>query len=209
MKIEGLTLGYLETNTYFISKNDQLIIIDPCLDPNNNPERIFEKINDKNVLAILLTHGHFDHISAVDMIVNKYGCDVYMHEKEHHYLTDPQYNLSMQSPELVNINAKPKKLNLGLNKIGIFEFDVFMTPGHTSYSVSIDFNNHVFDGDFIFKNSIGRTDFITGSMEDMKNSIINFDKKYHNLNPKLYPGHGPITQYQKEKENNPYLLKFL
>lgn len=209
MKIQTLTMGYLTSNCYILSIDDKVLVIDPSLDPNNDASRIFNAIGDQEVLAILLTHGHFDHISAVDAIVEKYDCDLFMYEKEHHYLKEPSVNLSTMTGENIIIKSNPDNLALGHNTIGDFEFNVFLTAGHTSYSVSFDFNNHIFDGDFIFQGSIGRTDFPTGSMITMKESIRAFDGIYKDLNPKLYPGHGPATQYQVEKETNPYLLETL
>ena len=209
MKIETLSMGHLASNCYILSIEDEVLIIDPSLDPNNDASRIISAVGSKKVLAILLTHGHFDHISAVDILVEKYACDLYMYEKEHHYLKEPQMNLSPMIGEEIIIESKPLNLALGNHSIGSFDFNVLLTPGHTSESISMDFNNHIFDGDFIFQGSIGRTDFPSGSMETMRESIRNFDKLYKDLNPKLYPGHGPNTQYQDEKETNPYLLDVL
>lgn len=206
MKIESLEMGELASNTYFLSIDDEMIVIDPSLDPNKDANRLFEMVGDKKVLAILLTHGHFDHISAVDVMVEKYVCDVYMFEEEHHYLKEPAYNLSTMMPRTVIIETIPRSIELGQHTIGPFNFKVLPVPGHTSYSIAFDFNNHIFDGDFIFAGSVGRVDFPTGSMKVMKESIRNFNAIYKDLNPRLYPGHGPSTDYNHEVKTNPYIL---
>lgn len=202
-------MGNLASNCYLLTIDNSMVIIDPSLDSGNDASRIIEAIGDNNVLAILLTHGHFDHISAVDVLVDKYDCDLYMYEEEHHYLKEPGYNLSNMMPDTVIINSVPQSIVLGDNKIGPFKFSVILTPGHTSFSIAFDFNNHIFDGDFIFAGSVGRTDFPTGSMFLMKKSIREFDKIYRELNPRLYPGHGPSTQYSDELKTNPYLIEIL
>lgn len=209
MNIETLVMGQLASNCYFLTLDNQMIIIDPSLDPNNDASRLFEQVGNRKVLAILLTHGHFDHISAVDKMVEKYDCDLYMYEKEHHYLKEPGFNLSNLMPDNVIIETVPKNIELGKNKIGPFEFTVLKVAGHTSYSIAFDFNNHIFDGDFIFAGSVGRVDFPTGSMHTMKQSIRAFDAIYGDLNPRLYPGHGPSTDYDDEVKNNPYLIDAL
>ncbi len=96
-------------------------------------------------------------------------------------------------------------LKEGQHNIGPFAFDVIYTPGHTSDSITIYFkeNKLMFTGDFLFKNTVGRMDLPTGSLEDMKNSL-NKIKKYSNV--KVYPGHGDFTTLDYEKENNIYFL---
>jgi len=94
-------------------------------------------------------------------------------------------------------------LKEGKHNIGPFEFEVIYTPGHTFDSITVYFEKDkvMFTGDFLFNGTVGRTDFPTGNMEDMKNSL-NKIKKYPNV--KVYPGHGNFTTLDYEKENNIY-----
>lgn len=94
-------------------------------------------------------------------------------------------------------------LKEGKNKIGPFEFEVIYTPGHTSDSITIYFEEDklMFTGDFLFKETVGRMDLPTGSIEDMKKSLTKI-RKYPDV--KVYPGHGDFTTLGYEKENNIY-----
>lgn len=170
MIVETLVLGDLENNCYFLIKNNDLIIIDPAAEIN----KIIDKIDKYNLIGIIITHHHFDHVGALKDLVDKYNVPVYDYS-----------NLAQ-----------------GTNTIGNFMFKCLLTKGHTSDSISIYFEEEkiMFVGDFIFKDSIGRTD-IGGNMNDMIESI-NMMKKYNGIT--LYPGHGPKTTIDYEKENNYY-----
>ena len=145
------------------------------IDPGDEFNKISDNI-DKKVVGILLTHRHFDHIGALDELTKCYG-----------------------------VNAFDKSnLKEGLNEIGAFEFNVVYNPGHTEDSISFIFNDIMFSGDFIFKETIGRWD-LGGNIKDMKNSIINILKS--NINYKIYPGHGDITFLDDEREMLKYYLK--
>ena len=145
------------------------------IDPGDEAERIKKEITNK-VIGILITHHHFDHVGALEELKDFYQVPVY------------DYN-----------NLKEKNY-----KIGNFNFEVLYTFGHTSDSITFYFKDDkkMFGGDFIFKNSIGRTDLPTGNMKDMLKSIEKL-KKY-NDNIIIYPGHGENTDLNYEKENNVY-----
>lgn len=105
MRISSLTLGLVDTNTYFI-ENDKAVIL---IDPSGESEKIIKKLNqiNKPLKAILLTHAHFDHIGAVDDIVDRFDVPVYMHEAEFDFLKDPlkmgQINLSNMDYQLLQV----------------------------------------------------------------------------------------------------------
>lgn len=171
MKIDIVKVGYLEENCYIVSNNDKCLVIDP----GDESDKIIESIGNKKVIAILITHHHFDHIGALEEIKNKYNVEVYDYSN----------------------------LKEGTNIIDDFKFDVIYNPGHTSDSISFYFkeDNIMFVGDFIFKDTVGRCD-LGGSIIDMKNSI-NKLKEYHE-DIIIYSGHGDKTTLNYEKENNPY-----
>lgn len=173
MNIKKVVVGELEENCYILIKDNECLIIDP----GDEAEKIIKEINS-NVLAILITHYHFDHIGALDELKEKYKVPVI------------DYN------------------NVGTNTFGSFEFEIIPTKGHTADSATIYFEkeNIMFCGDFIFKDGIGRTDLPTGNMVEMISSIENL--LTFNENIILYPGHYDETTIKKEKENLNYILSF-
>lgn len=144
------------------------------IDPGDDYETIKQNIKNLKIKGILITHHHFDHINAL--------------------------------PYFKNINIYDYSNLEKINKIEEFEFETIKTKGHTSDSISFYFKeyNMMFVGDFIFENSIGRTDLETGNIEEMKKSIEKL-KKYPK-NTIIYPGHGNKTTLEKELKNNPFLL---
>lgn len=151
-----------------------LIKDDKCLvvDPATDFERIKNNIKDYQLCGILVTHHHFDHVGALSQLKDFYQVPVI------------DYNNNM--------------------KIDNFDFQIINTPGHTSDSISFYFplEKMMFVGDFVFKNSIGRTDLETGSNADMKKSLELL--KTYNDHITLYPGHGETTNLGYEKEFNMY-----
>lgn len=205
MNVIKRVMGYVGTNTYFLEKNGEMLVIDPCLDPNNDASKLFDVIGDHKVVGVLLTHAHFDHISGVDAICDKYKCPLYMNQSEIEWLDNPDLNLSYMVPETVIIKTKPTVLSLGNHQISNFDFEMIETKGHTRGSVSYVFDDKVFDGDFIFHLSVGRMDLPTGSESDMMQDISDFIERFATINPTLYPGHGNTTTLNKEIELNPYI----
>lgn len=171
MKISKVVVGYLEENCYILEKDNKVIIIDP----GDEVEKIIKEIGNKEVVAILITHNHFDHIGALNDLKSKYNVKVY----DGNNLEEKEYD------------------------IDCFKFEVIFTKGHSEDSVTYYFKDEkiMFVGDFIFKESIGRCDLETGNINKMKESIEKI-KKYPNVT--IYPGHGIDTTLDYEKENNIY-----
>ena len=200
MEVIRKVMGALETNTYLLKENDQYIIIDPAGKAN----KIIDIIGEDSVLAILLTHGHFDHIKSVDALYKNYHCPVYLHEDDFD-LVDPK-NAKIRNCYMnltASISSPINKLKEGLYQIGPFYFEVFATPGHTKGSVIFVFEDAIFTGDTLFKDSVGRTDLYGGSESDLKQSLKIF--KTFNSDFTIYPGHDEITSLEAELQNNHYL----
>lgn len=209
MNIKQIVSGYASSNTYFINKDNKMVVVDPCLNPNDDATTLLESIKGFEVEAILITHGHFDHISGIDAIVEQTNCPVYVFHKESDWLSNAEKNLCFMIPETVEIKSKPTEINLGPLELPNFKFEVILTPGHTSGSVSYVMEDHIFDGDFIFKDSMGRTDLPTGSESDMETAMLKFIEKYEDSEMTLHPGHGPQTTLKREIQLNPYLRHIL
>ncbi|AMC93357.1 hypothetical protein AOC36_05010 [Erysipelothrix larvae] len=206
MNIQKLTLGYVQTNTYFIDSPSGLIVIDPCIATPQDYDAVCEMVQDKPIVAILLTHGHFDHIAGVDHLMQE-NTILYISDKDKDYLVNPQLNGSWMIQENLMINATPTIINSNKIEVDSFTFKVIETPGHTHGSVAFLLDKHCFIGDFIMDGSIGRTDLEGGSSLEMRNSLITFKKRFENKKISLYPGHGSISQFSDELKHNPYLSK--
>ena len=169
MNIEIVKVGLLQTNCYILSKNNNVLIIDPGDEYN----KIMDKVNGRNIVGVLITHSHFDHIGCIDLFNKELVYD---------------YN----------------NLNIGINTIGEFTFEVVYNPGHKEDSISFYFDEDklLFCGDFIFYESIGRTDLEGGSSNDMMKSIK--ETKRYSDDVKIYPGHGPSTTFSHERKYNIY-----
>jgi len=212
LKVESFSLGPLQTNAYLVTvKKDELesggrergFIIDPGM----NPKRLLERIAGMEIEAIVLTHAHFDHMGGVDEVRKAAGCPVYIHDLEADWLTDPRKNGSMRWQDVtppLSTDAAEYALEEG-QRLGLLgeTFKVMHTPGHSPGSVSLLYGNHLFSGDVLFKQSVGRTDLPGGKEVDLYNSIRN---KLYKLDPNVivYPGHGPRTTIGYEMANNPY-----
>jgi len=200
MEIFHISVGLLGANCYIIHKNNKGIIVDP----GGDMFRIEKELNEKNIepCAVLLTHGHADHIAAVEEIKNKYNIDVYIHELDEELLKDPKKNLSsmLTMPDIIT-NAD-KIFNE--NKLSIEEIDIEIihTPGHTQGSVCFLVGKYLLSGDTVCKGSIGRTDLIGGNYDDIIKSLEKIKKLSDDI--LILPGHGPATKLIEEKQTNYY-----
>ena len=197
MEIRKLVIGQFQTNTYLLVADNEVVIIDPV----SKAERIQAQISQhEKVIGILLTHGHFDHIGAVDELVELYQCPVYLHYEDYELTQDPQKNYSQTKK--IKLKSKLSFYEHTLN-LGQYVFIIHHTPGHTPGSVCIELNDALFTGDTLFKQSVGRTDLYRGSAQDLKQSLRTLAKMDPLL--KIYPGHEDETSIAEELKNNPYL----
>ena len=198
MEIRCFVLGPIGTNTYLLTQGNDAILIDPA----SKAEKLIDILGDYNLLGILLTHGHFDHIKAVDGLYEKYHCPVYLHEKDEELARDKN---SGEDFGLVSYISCPiAKLQEGKMNIGPFNFEVIFTPGHTEGSVIYLFDDCIFTGDTLFKGSVGRTDLKGGDARKLKDSLRVF--KSFNKNYSIYPGHEESSTLLDELANNYYLM---
>lgn len=200
--IEKIVSGSFETNTYVISNANKCIVVDPGLDFSGFATNITSKYE---VVAILITHGHIDHIDGIRFF--KY-VPIYIHKDDEEFLYDSKLSLyswmGLKTPFLKNtLNVITVQENDIINLIGL-EFKVIHTPGHTKGSVCYQYKNKLLSGDTLFKNSCGRTDFPTGSPMDMRRSLNRLMSECQD-NVDVYPGHDEKTKIKDEKRNNPYI----
>lgn len=206
MKVEHYVVGVVGTNCYFaINEATKECLI---IDPGDNADALEEKIRQGGLTpaAILLTHGHFDHIMGVEGLKEAFQIPVYVHEDDEEMLRRSDLNAGAMIGARVSVTADEllhdgDELNLAGMKI-----EVLHTPGHTPGGVCFYFPEEevLFSGDTLFCESVGRTDLPGGSMGALMRSIRERVLKLPDLTA-VYTGHGEPTQIGSEKRNNPFL----
>ena len=205
--VHRIVTGPLQENTYIVQKERNALVIDPGADS----DKIIQKIDELDVIprAVLLTHTHFDHIGALDDIRNAYHIPAYVNQLEEEWIVDPNLNLSSTlNPNGENIICEPAEFSLDVNfctrRLGDIEFQVLPTPGHSVGSMSFYFDNCLFAGDVLFHHSVGSTQFPTGDMTQLEQTIR---QQLYTLpdDTIVYPGHGQKTTIGEEKKHNPYI----
>ena len=203
MDITTLHLGGLATNCYIISCGNGGAVV---IDIGDGAEKLIAKLAELNltVIAILLTHGHYDHVAGVEKIRLAYHCPVYIHEADEKMLRSGDANLAWQLTDKSFLPVQSYELLRDGDslKIGDLEFRVMHTPGHTSGGVCYFVNDSIFTGDTLFAGSIGRID-LGGNAEQMRESLHKLGKIEGNYN--IYPGHFDSTTLAWERDHNPYL----
>lgn len=207
MQVEHLAVGPVQTNCYLaINKETKEAII---IDPGDDADRIGMRLKqlEAKPVAILLTHGHFDHAGAAKTLAAQYDILVYAHEKEAKTLEDSRMNLS--GPLAGGTTTYHADVFLKdeqeLTLAGL-HMRVLFTPGHTPGGCCYYFPREdvLFSGDSLFCGSVGRTDFPGGSMRTLVDSVRN---KLMSLpeNTIVYPGHDIETTIEQERMYNPFL----
>mgnify|MGYP000350349985 CR=1 FL=1 len=206
LAIRMMVLGPVQTNCYFLINEDtkEVLIVDPA----DRAQKIIEWINSEGLkpVAILLTHGHFDHIMGIDTLRREWSVPVYASALEQKVLTDANVNLSVAyGAGYVFADAKFLEDGASLALAG-YQIRMISTPGHTAGGCCyyIEEEEVLFSGDTLFAGSVGRTDFPTGRMSTLVRSV---KERLLSLpeDTQVYPGHMEATTIGFEKENNPFL----
>jgi hydroxyacylglutathione hydrolase len=209
LKIDRLTLGDFQTNCYVVRPDEtahDCLIIDPGFDPDDLLGFLAQ--HEFNPVAAVLTHGHVDHIAGLTALRQQYPrIKVYIHRIDAGMLTDSEANLSILTGAMVA--AAPADVLLkegdGIEEAGV-RFQVLHTPGHTLGGICLyaEPDAVVFSGDTLFADSVGRTDFPGGDMDQLIESI---QTRLFTLPDKttVYPGHGMRTTLGREKRANPFV----
>ena len=199
MNVERYVMGVFATNTYFVGDDKEVIIIDPA----GKTEKVESLLQDRKPVAILLTHGHFDHIKAVDGLHKKYNCPIYLNKEDEKIARSAKQGEVFGINNSAHISSPINYLEQGPLKIGNFTFEVIFTPGHTSGSVCYQIDNCLFTGDTLFHLSCGRTDLYSGNDREMKSSLRILKELSDDL--LVYPGHEDTSTLKIEKEFNPFM----
>ena len=194
LKMCALPLGAYQTNCYMVWADtaDTCVVIDPGFEPDT--VLLEAKRQGKTIEAILLTHGHFDHVGAVRDIAAEADCKVYLCQED---LAIPA-QLTAGPLYYTDLYGEGDVL-----KLAGLSFQVLHTPGHTPGSVCLQCEDSIFSGDTLFWGSCGRTDLPGGSWSTIQKSL----KRLAGLSGdfKVYPGHGDSTTLSFERKMNPYM----
>jgi glyoxylase-like metal-dependent hydrolase (beta-lactamase superfamily II) len=197
MKIKFKPMGAYQTNCYIVEIDSKQVIIDPGIGAVD-----WVKKNVTKPIAILNTHGHFDHVWSNKELKETLNIPIYVPKEDAFMLENDPF--AQGTPP-----SKPDVLIEGDTEVDLdgFRFKFLHFPGHTPGCSAILIENTLFSGDFIFKDSIGRVDFPYSNPEDMKKSIHKF--LAYTENWEIYPGHGNKTSSQAERKNLPTWLQYI
>ena len=198
MKIEVKAFGGYETNCYILSVDGGEFVIDPGVGAT---EWVVKKC--KNPIAILNTHGHFDHVwSNAELKEIFKDVPIICPKEDSFMLKKDTFGMGMDG-SVPDIEVECKK---GVSKVLIAKEEIKFHhfPGHTPGCSMIEIGDYIFSGDFIFEGSIGRSDFPYSDRDEMIKSLVRFLK--FDSDKTLYPGHGNSTNIKAEQSNISHLL---
>lgn len=204
MNIQMIPIGPAQANCYFITDSDMLVIIDP----GDQGQKLVEIVNHSGMTpaAVLLTHGHFDHVGGVNALCAAFpGLPVYLHPEDEIYVTQPEiaYRSFLRGvPKNCLLNEKTRPTQDTL-QFGELVFKVLHTPGHTRGSVCYLWEKVLFTGDTLFMGSCGRWDLFGGDELALRRSLRNLASLKENFT--VYTGHGQSTTLAAERAQNPFL----
>ncbi len=202
MKVRRLTVGPLETNCWLVADDEGAPVL--VIDPAGEAERIIQEVDGREVVGVVLTHGHFDHLGAAGELVEATGAPLLVHAADAPQVSSSVANgarffgFDMEAPEPDGTLEEGASL-----AVGSVELEVLHTPGHTPGGISLLGEGHLFSGDLVFAGSVGRTDFPGGDAGALERSIA---EKVAPLPDEtvIHPGHGPDTTVGRERRVNPF-----
>jgi glyoxylase-like metal-dependent hydrolase (beta-lactamase superfamily II) len=189
------------SHVYLVCRFDTCVLIDP----SHSYDAIVDAIGDKTLAGILLTHAHNDHVE----LIGYFDVPIYLHIDDAHLLFEDSYN--GYAPKVHPY--KRKALDLRYVKDGDHipfadhTIQVLHTPGHTKGSLSFLYEQKLFTGDTLFKESVGRHDLYSGNLPDLRKSILTLLALPSNT--KIYPGHDEVTTVRYEQKHNPFYAKWM
>lgn len=196
MLVKTLPVGHLETNCYIVTDEEsrKCAIIDPGAESNT----ILDYVESNKLIpeAIFITHGHFDHIMALEAVIEATGAPAYINSND---VADK----SAREPHRIADTGNLMRYSEGdVVTVGSLEFTVIETPGHSAGSVTLICESALFTGDTLFRDSCGRTD-LGGSMEVLLTSLRRLAELSGDY--EVYPGHAEATSLERERNFNYYM----
>ncbi len=205
LKIEILTVGPFAMNCYLVY--DEVSQEGILIDPGGEAGRILDVVDERGVTvrSIVNTHCHIDHVAEASTVQEQLGVPFFIHEEEMPLLASLEDQGAMFNMPVAGIPEVAGYLQENDSiAFGSFSGKVLHTPGHSPGGISLLIGAHVFVGDCLFLDSIGRTDLYRGNYEQLLTSIrtrlLVLDDTV-----RVYPGHGPVTTIGRERHHNPFL----
>ena len=197
INVETVLVGTYDMNCYLAENTEthEMVIVDP----GGDTQKIIEAVGDRTPVAVLITHGHFDHIDGIDGVCGHFGIPVYIHELDAPKLTNPVANVSRKFDGNVIVSTRPVTVTDDqVLSLGGIEITVLHTPGHSKGGVCYILPDHqgMFCGDTLFYRGYGRHDFGDGDFSELKQSL----RTLMFFHPRIiaYPGHGRSTYAGKD-----------
>jgi len=202
VKVQRLILGALETNCWIVADDagGPAIVIDPADDAG----AVLDALGDTPVAAVVLTHGHFDHLAGATGVVEATGASLLVHEEDAPFITTAAgtggllFGFDHSAP-----HADRTVIEGDTVEAGELVLEVLHTPGHTPGCICLYAPGHLFSGDTLFAGSVGRTDFPRGDGRALKDSIATRIAPLPDETA-VHPGHGPDTTIGRERRINPF-----
>lgn len=209
MQVKQYTVGPFAENTYLIIEEGQALIIDPGFFDDPEYQKVKRQIDNQNVdlIAVVLTHAHVDHVLGLQKVIDDFDIPVYLSDKDRYLWNNFGSQAAMFGFQSVGFGFDPDVLPVTNEwTIGNFSFDVRYTPGHAPDHVSLYSKSDgiVIAGDALFREGIGRTDLYKGDFKVLEQSI---QEQLYSLpdDTIVYPGHGEQTTVAHEKKANPFV----
>ena len=202
VNLHTLVLGRLQTNCYVVwgEGSSSCVVVDPAAEPEKILD--FLKAQGLSLEAIFLTHGHFDHVGAVEALRSATGCGLWMHQGDYHQRPHPTIDFlyPLHDKDLGEVRCCQDGDEISAAGL---TFSVIHTPGHTQGSVCYQVEDILLSGDTLFAGGCGRTDLPGSSPEAIYISLADLAELDDKL--RVFPGHGESTTLAREKKYNPYM----
>lgn len=202
MRVRRLTVGPLGTNSWIADDGEGTPAI--LIDPASEAEKLLEAVGGAAIAAVVLTHGHFDHLEAAAEVCEATGAPLLVHEADAPFITSAEgtggamFGFHACAPPADRTLVHGDEIEAGSIRL-----EVLHTPGHTPGCICLYGSGHLFSGDTLFASSVGRTDFPRGDGQALRRSIAERLAPLPDVTV-VHPGHGPDTTIGRERAVNPF-----